>query len=97
MSKTPSNRLNNCRRGRRAVDQAVDQDLVDLAAEPGQGQAGPDEHGPVKLVEVPLVDQEAINAAEPLGRPGRAQSGRNEVREAGRSIIEQAQANPRPA
>ena len=54
--------------------------------------ASPD--GPVKLVEVPLVDQEPINAAERARPCGRAEAGRNEIWKAVRSVVEQTQADP---
>ncbi len=94
MSKTPSSRLSNAV----AAAEPLTRPSIKTWSISRQNRARPgkaDEHGPVELVEVPLVDQEAINAAEPLGRSGGAESGRNEVREAVRSVIEQAQADPR--
>ena len=91
MSKTPSSRLKSAVAAAEPLTRPSIKTWSICAAEPGQGQARPDEHGPVQLVEVPLVDQEAIDPAEPLGRPGRAQAGRNEVREA---LAEHNRASP---
>ena len=55
LSKTPFQLAQPLGHEAAAVDHAVDQELVDLAAEAGEGQARPDEDGASRVVEVPLV------------------------------------------
>ena len=95
MSKTPSSRLKSVVAAAEPLTRPSIKTWSISRQNRAKARHGRTKHGPVQLVEVPLVDQEPVDPAEPLGRPGRAEAGRNEVREAVRSIIEQAQADPR--
>src|SRR5262249_7647303 len=81
------------RSGSGAVNNAVDQDLVDLAAKSGKLQARTDKYPPVEVIEIPLVSQETMGPAKPPGRMRGAQAGPDEIGKAGRSVIEQSQAD----